>query len=98
MQPLNLPRYSFKIKSKEQKKYIFDAIRKKFVALSPEEWVRQNFIRYLVDQKKYSPSLIAVEMNLEYNRLSFRADIVAYGRNMKPALISSSKPWVWIGI
>ena len=78
MKQLNLPGYSFKIKSKEQKKYIFDEIRKKFVLLTPEEWVRQNFIRYLVQEKHFSSQLMAVEMTLEYNRLSYRADAVAY--------------------
>jgi hypothetical protein len=91
MKELNLPSYSFKIKSKEQKKYIFDAIRKKFVALTPEEWVRQNFIRYLVNEKDYSSSLIAVEMTLEYNRLSFRADVVVYNRNIEPLMIVECK-------
>jgi len=91
MKQLNLPGYSFKIKSKEQKKYIFDEIRKKFVLLTPEEWVRQNFIRYLVHEKHFSSQLMAVEMTLEYNRLSFRADAVAYNRQMQPILVVECK-------
>ncbi|MGM0530177.1 MAG: type I restriction enzyme HsdR N-terminal domain-containing protein [Bacteroidota bacterium] len=91
MKQLNLPRYFFKIKSKEQKKYIFDTIRKKFVLLTPEEWVRQNFVRYLVHEKNYSSQLIAIEMTLEYNRLSYRADVVVYNRQMHPALIVECK-------
>jgi hypothetical protein len=91
MKQLNLPGYSFKIKSKEQKKYIFDEIRKKFVLLTPEEWVRQNFIRYLVQEKHFSSQLMAVEMTLEYNRLSYRADAVAYNRQMQPVLIVECK-------
>ncbi|MFP4620364.1 MAG: type I restriction enzyme HsdR N-terminal domain-containing protein [Bacteroidales bacterium] len=98
MKPLNLPDYSFKIKSKEQKNYIFDDIRKKFVLLTPEEWVRQNFVKYLIHQKNYSSQLIAIEMTLEYNRLSYRADVVAYNRNMQPALIVECKaPEIKIG-
>ncbi len=91
MKQLNLPQYFFKIKSKEQKKYIFDTIRKKFVLLTPEEWVRQNFVRYLVQAKHYSSQLIAIEMTLEYNRLSYRADVVVYNRTMQPALIVECK-------
>jgi len=91
MKQLNLPEYSFKIKSKEQKNYIFDGIRKKFVLLTPEEWVRQNFVRYLIQEKGYSSQLIAIEMTLEYNRLSYRADVVVYNRNMEPALIVECK-------
>jgi len=91
MKQLNLPEYSFKIKSKEQKNYIFDSIRKKFVLLTPEEWVRQNFVRYLIQEKGYSSQLIAIEMTLEYNRLSYRADVVVYNRNMEPALIVECK-------
>ena len=53
MQTLNLPTYSFKIKSEDNRKYIFDEIRKKYLLLTPEEWVRQNFIKYLVKEKKY---------------------------------------------
>ena len=53
MEKLNLPTYLFNIKLIEQRKYIFDFIRKKFVILTPEEWVRQNFLKYLVEEKKY---------------------------------------------
>jgi len=88
---LNLPAYTFKIKTKEQKKYIFDAIRRKFVKLTPEEWVRQHFIRYLTEEKGYSSSLMAVEMNMEYNRLSFRADVVVYNRQAAPVMIIECK-------
>ena len=91
MKPLNLPRYFFKIQSKEQKKYIFDAIRKQFVLLTPEEWVRQNFIRYLVEEKLYSAQLMAVEKSLEYHRLSYRADIVVYDRDILPIMIVECK-------
>ncbi|PLX19383.1 MAG: restriction endonuclease subunit R, partial [Marinilabiliales bacterium] len=74
MKSLNLPTYSFNIKLIEQIKYIFDFIRKKFVILTPEEWVRQNFLRYLVEEKKYPASLIAVEKEFTLNNLSKRTD------------------------
>jgi len=61
MQKLNLPEYSFRIKTTEGKSYIFDSLRKKYVRLTPEEWVRQNFVQFLIAEKNYSVSLITVE-------------------------------------
>ena len=63
MQQLNLPTYKFRIKSTKNKYVIFDIIRKKYVSLTPEEWVRQHIIHYLIEEKKYPPSLIGVEKN-----------------------------------
>ena len=91
MMQLNLPGYSFKIKTKKQKKYIFDTFRGKFVKLTPEEWVRQHFIRYLVEEKGYSPSLISVEMPMRYNKLDFRADAVVHNRKARPVMIIECK-------
>ncbi len=80
MTRLNLPEYNFRIQKTEKGIQIFDSIRKKLVALTPEEWVRQNFIRYLVEEKKYPYSLIAVETGLKYNRLKKRSDITVYDK------------------
>ncbi|MFO7923233.1 MAG: type I restriction enzyme HsdR N-terminal domain-containing protein [Bacteroidales bacterium] len=91
MQSLNLPEYSFKIKSEGQRKYIFDNIRKRYVVLTPEEWVRQNFITWLVRDKKYPASLIAVEMRLKIQRMEKRADIVLFSRQGKPLVIVECK-------
>ncbi|HAF30996.1 MAG TPA: restriction endonuclease subunit R [Bacteroidales bacterium] len=91
MKSLNLPTYSFNIKLIEQRKYIFDFIRKKFVILTPEEWVRQNFLRFLVEEKKYPASLIAVEMEFKLNKLSKRSDAVVYNKQSKPFLIIEFK-------
>ena len=91
MEKLNLPTYSFNIKLIEQRKYIFDFIRKKFVLLTPEEWVRQNFLKYLVDEKKYPASLIAVEMEFKLNKLSKRSDAVIYNKSGDPVLIIECK-------
>jgi len=77
---LNLPRYTFRIHQGEKGNQIFDSIRKKFVVLTPEEWVRQNFIQYLIEEKKYPASLIAVETGLKYNKLKKRSDITVYDR------------------
>lgn len=78
MQPLNFPAFSFRIKNSQNRHYIFDSIRKKFVVLQPEEWVRQHVLHFLVFIKKYPKSLINVEKQLVVNRLKKRYDIVVY--------------------
>jgi len=77
---LNLPQYSFRIRQGEKGNQIFDSIRKKFGSLTPEEWVRQHFIRFLVEETKYPASLIAVETGLRYNKLKKRCDITVFNR------------------
>ena len=69
MQRLNFPPYDFRVKSSENKVHIFDIVRKKFVALSPEEWVRQHVLHWLISDKKYPPSIISVEKQVEVNNL-----------------------------
>ncbi|MCK4662185.1 MAG: type I restriction enzyme HsdR N-terminal domain-containing protein [Bacteroidales bacterium] len=91
MEKLNLPTYFFKIKSINQKKYIFDTIRKKYILLTPEEWVRQNFIQYLINEKKFPASLISVEMNLNINKQKQRSDIVLFDNNGKAIVIVECK-------
>jgi len=91
MESLNLPTYSFNLKLIEQRKYIFDFIRKKYVILTPEEWVRQNFLKYLVEEKKYPASLIVVEKEFKLNNLSKRSDAVVYNKQGNPFLIIECK-------
>lgn len=86
MQQLNLPPYPIKLKEEDGEQYIFDTVRKKYLKLQPEEWVRQNFIQYLVHEKKYPISLIEVEKGLKYNELQKRADIVL-NSNLGQALV-----------
>lgn len=78
MQKLNFPEYSFRFKNSENKVLIFDEIRKKFVALTPEEWVRQHVVKFLLDEKKYPKSYINVEKNIKINGLTKRYDIVIF--------------------
>ena len=78
MQKLNFPDYEFRFKNSENKTSIFDEIRKKFIILTPEEWVRQNVVRYLITEKKYPKSLINVEKTLKINELTKRYDIVIF--------------------
>ncbi|QWX85093.1 type I restriction enzyme HsdR N-terminal domain-containing protein [Cellulophaga sp. HaHaR_3_176] len=81
MQVLNLPTYDFRFKNNENKIYIFDVVRKKFVVLQPEEWVRQHVVHYLINDKKYPLSLINVEKQLTINSLKKRYDIVIFKPN-----------------
>jgi len=80
MTTLNLPSCEFTIKQEGNKTFIFDGIRKKYVVLTPEEWVRQHFIHYLISYKKYPSSLISIEMPLRINNINKRSDIVVFNR------------------
>ena len=91
MWQLNLPAYNFRIIKKNEKPFIFDDLRKKFVALTPEEWVRQHFIRFLINVKHYPASLIAIEKQLVINGLKKRCDAVVYSRNAEPLMIIEFK-------
>src|SRR5665647_1555299 len=91
MQKLNLPEYNFRTKTEEGKTFIFDTIRKKFVVLTPEEWVRQNFIQYLKTEKKYPETLMAVEKKIMLNQTQRRFDLLVYSRNGQPHLIAEFK-------
>ena len=88
---LNLPEYQFRIRELNARVQIFDDQRKKFVALTPEEWVRQNFLQYLIREKKYPQSLISVEGGLKLFRRSKRTDIVVFNNQGKPLLIVECK-------
>jgi len=91
MQDLNLPFYHFRTKTESSKKMIFDCIRKKFVVLTPEEWVRQNFIQFLIQQKKYPQSLMAVEKQIMVNNNPRRFDLVIYRKNGQAQLVAEFK-------
>jgi type I site-specific restriction endonuclease len=91
MQKLNLPEYPIKVRTSEGNQQIFDEIRKKYVALIPEEWVRQHFINYLVNDRKFPKGLIAVEHPLIINKVSHRADIVAFSSDGKPKVVVECK-------
>lgn len=86
MQTLNLPSYNFNVKKEKSKLQIFDSQRKKWVLLTPEEWVRQHFVRFLVEEKHFPPARIAVEYTLKINNLERRCDIVVFGKNGKPQI------------
>ncbi len=91
MEALNLPTYSFSIKSEEGRSYIFDPFRRKYVLLTPEEWVRQHFLQYLVREKGFPPSLMAVEKEFLFNQMKKRTDILAHNRQGEPVLLAECK-------
>lgn len=91
MQKLNFPAYQFRFKSSENKISIFDRIRKKFIILNPEEWVRQHTIQYLIENKKYPESLINVEKLIKVNGLNKRYDIIIFNPDGSIYLIIECK-------
>ncbi|MFM7015634.1 MAG: type I restriction enzyme HsdR N-terminal domain-containing protein [Bacteroidota bacterium] len=88
---LNLPTFQFNIQSQGQSKQIFDFVRRRFVTLTPEEWVRQHFLRFMTEYFSYPLSLLAVEKQIIVNGLKQRADVVVYNKNGKPWLIVECK-------
>lgn len=91
MENLNLPIYKFRFTIKNNKRYIFDAIRKKFIVLTPEEWVRQNFICYLINEKGFRESLIGIEIFFKLKKLSKRADIALFNNKGEPKVLVECK-------
>jgi len=91
MQPLNFPTYSFRFKNSENKVAIFDDIRKKFIVLTPEEWVRQHVVRFLQLEKKYPKSLINVEKLIKIYNLNKRYDVVVFQPNGEIFLVIECK-------
>lgn len=88
---LNFPLYPFKIKTEGQTSQIFDRIRKKYVSLTPEEWVRQHALWYLIEEKKYPASLFKIETGMKLNRMQKRSDIIVYNTSGKPELVVECK-------
>ena len=88
---LNFPNYEFRLKKEGQKRFIFDLIRKKYIQLTSEEWVRQNCIRFLIEEKKINRFSIAIEKEIEFNGLKKRFDIVSYSSEGKINLLVECK-------
>jgi hypothetical protein len=91
LKELNLPQYSFKITGKEGCEVILDPIRRKYVKLTPEEWVRQNFVQYLINEGKYPAGLLGIEVLFRFNKLKRRVDILVHNRKGEPILIVECK-------
>jgi hypothetical protein len=91
MLSLNLPSFEAKIQESDGKRMIFDVLRRKYVALTPEEWVRQHFVHFLVERKGYPSGLLGNEIQLILNGTKKRCDTVLYGRDMKARMIVEYK-------
>jgi hypothetical protein len=91
MQQLNFPLFKFRLRLLNNRQEIFDPVRRKFVSLTPEEWVRQHVIAYLVETKGYPVSVIGVEKQLMLNNLPKRFDLVIYTRNASPLVLVECK-------
>jgi len=91
MQSLNLPTFAYKIQSSKTGHQIFDVVRKKYVRLTSEEWVRQHFLHYLIGHLAYPRALIRLEQGVQHNRLRHRPDIVVYNRLAKPLMLVECK-------
>ena len=91
MYELNLPKYGIKIKNDKGHQSIFDVLRRKYVALTPEEWVRQHFVHFLIEHKGYPKALMANEIQLTIGSKKLRCDSVLYDRTLKPRMIIEYK-------
>lgn len=91
---LNFPEYSFRLRKRDEKHEIFDEVRKKWLVCTPEEWVRQHFIKWLILERNYPASSIAIEGGLKLNRLSKRTDIVVFKDNNPLLLVECKAPTI----
>jgi hypothetical protein len=91
MYSLNLPSYDAKIRKNGSLMEIYDPLRRKYVALTPEEWVRQHFVNWLISDKEYPTSLMANEAGIKLNSLTRRCDTVVYDQHLDPLMIIEYK-------
>ena len=88
---LNLPQYPIKVAKRDDRAVVFDELRRRYVALTPEEWVRQHFVHYLITYKHYPAGLVANEISLTLNGMAKRCDTVVYDRQAHPRVIVEYK-------
>ena len=91
MIPLNLPDFDIKLAGTPNRPTILDILRRKYIALTPEEWVRQHFIHFLINYKKYPATLLANEVELKVGQKRLRADTILYSKDLKPLMILEYK-------
>ena len=91
MYRLNLPQYEIKIGEKDGKRTIFDFLRRKYVALTPEEWVRQHFVHYLIEHKGYPKGLLGNEIEIRIGSKHLRCDSILYNKVAQPQMIIEYK-------
>lgn len=91
MVKVDFPKFDYKIKQLENREFIFDELRKQWVRLTPEEWVRQNFIQYMVQTNHYPASLIGVEKEIQLGALKKRFDLLVFNSNHEPWMMIECK-------
>ncbi|NDV97218.1 hypothetical protein D0T84_20260 [Dysgonomonas sp. 521] len=91
MLELNLPPFDINVKKTDGKLSVLDPLRRKYVALTPEEWVRQHFVNFLLTEKGYPAALLANEVQISLNKQSRRCDTVVYDRTLTPLMIVEYK-------
>lgn len=91
METLNLPKTDLKITTRDGKPHVFDVLRRKYVALTPEEWVRQHFVHFLIRQKGYPAECIGNEVSITLGRTRKRCDTVVYGSHAEPVMVVEYK-------
>ncbi len=91
LHPLNLPDFELKLKEEASQTWVYDPIRKKYVVLTPEEWVRQHFINYLIHHLGYPRALIKVESGLSVNAMARRSDVLVFNREGEPHMLIECK-------
>ena len=91
MYRLNLPPYPIKVTERDKKQFIFDFLRRKYVALTPEEWVRQHFVHYLIEHKGYPHGLMGNEIELHIGDKKLRCDTLLYTKDLQPKMIIEYK-------
>lgn len=88
---LNLPTYEYRLREQNGRQQIFDVLRRRYVALTPEEWVRQHFVHYLIEHKGYPKGLLANEVELRVGEKHLRCDTVLYDKTLHPKIIVEYK-------
>ncbi|ARS34730.1 type I restriction enzyme HsdR N-terminal domain-containing protein [Pontibacter actiniarum] len=91
MDALNLPPFDYKVTKSDANYLIFDILRRKNVVLTPEEWVRQHMVHYLIQSLGYPKSLISIERGMSYNKLQKRTDLCVYSNQGQPHLLVECK-------
>lgn len=91
MLPLNLPNFDIKVKKTAEQLFVWDETRRKYITLTPEEWVRQHFVHFLVSEKGYRQELIANEVSIKLNETTKRCDTIIYDRQLTPLMIVEYK-------
>ena len=88
---INLPPYEIKLREQNGKRQIFDSLRRRYVALTPEEWVRQHFVHFLIEHKGYPKGLLANEVELHIGEKKLRCDSLLYNKDLQPQMIIEYK-------